>query len=331
MNESGAASLSESRQIKGLKSAVKPLGLGLWAAGGGWGEINEAETLEVIDSALASGINFFDTADVYGNGLSETLLGKAMRGRRSRFVVATKIGWIKYDGTNNRSYFSTPEKVVEAAEDCLRRLDTDHIDLLQNHIFYREPHTDIMIEGFERLLESGKILAYGMSTGSMDFVRDFASSSQCSSLQIDYSILNRVPESEIFPFCLDRGIGAIIRGPLAMGILTGKLSADSNFTGANDHRRAWVTDPVARATYLDDLANVEQLRKLTSPSRSLSQLAIQFALRHPAVAAVIPGARTLSQLRENIGAINAPPLQEDELREINRIVTPGGGRLIWPA
>lgn len=307
------------------------MGLGLWAAGGGWGPVEESETIRVIHQAVEHGVNFFDTADVYGNGLSEEILGRAMRGNRHRYIVATKIGWIGYDGTAGRSAFDTVDKVTTAAEHCLKRLGTDHIDLLQSHIFYREPNTDILIEGLVRLKERGLIRAYGVSTGSLDFAADFASNGNCASVQLDYSLLNRFPEGDLLPWCEQRGIATIIRGPLAMGILTGKLTADSRFTGSNDHRRQWVENPEARAVYLEDLARVEQLRALTSPRRSMAQLALQFVLQHPAVSVVIPGARDLAQLRENLAAMSAPPLTQEELRRIDSIVAPAAGRRIWPA
>lgn len=307
------------------------MGLGLWAAGGGWGSIQESETISVIHEALEKGVNFFDTADVYGNGLSEEILGRAMGRERHRYLVATKIGWIDYDGDAGRSAFDSREKVIAAAEACLRRLRTDYIDLLQSHIFFREPNTDILIDGLITLKERGLIRAYGISTGSHEYAMDFASTGSCDSVQLDYSLLNRFPEKDVLPWCRENGIATIIRGPLAMGILTGKLTADSQFTGENDHRRDWMTDPEARAVYLADLEKVEKLRELTSPSRSLAQLALQFVLHHPATSVVIPGARNLEQLKENMGALTAPPLTTDELALIDSIIEPGGGRRIWPA
>src|ERR1051325_6749052 len=122
---------------------VSTVGTGLWAAGGGWGPVDDQKALRAIDASLDAGINFFDTADVYGDGHSEELLGRAMRGRRDRFVLATKIGWAGYDGKNNRSQYDTVDKLIAGVERSLQRLQTDHVDLIQNHIFYREPNTDV--------------------------------------------------------------------------------------------------------------------------------------------------------------------------------------------
>src|SRR5271155_379188 len=121
---------------------VSVVGTGLWAAGGGWGPVDDQRALQAIDAALDAGINFFDTADVYGNGHSEELLGQAMRGRRDQFVVASKIGWGGDDGKNGRSQYDTVDKLVAGAEKSLQRLRTDHLDVIQNHIFFREPNSN---------------------------------------------------------------------------------------------------------------------------------------------------------------------------------------------
>src|SRR5216684_5684900 len=127
----GIQSVIESLATRRLgKSGIEisVIGTGLWAVGGGWGPVDDQQALGAIDVSLDAGINFFDTADVYGNGHSEELLGKAMLGRRERFVVATKMGWVGYDGKNNRSQYDTADKLVAGVEESLRRLQTDHID-----------------------------------------------------------------------------------------------------------------------------------------------------------------------------------------------------------
>src|ERR1035437_9848317 len=208
---------------------VSVIGTGLWAVGGGWGPVDDKNALAAIDASLDAGINFFDTADVYGDGHSEELLGKAMRGRRERFVLASKIGWVGYDGKNNRSQYDSVDKLVAGVEERLGRLQTDHIDVIQNHIFYREPNTDIFIEGFQKLQRDGKARAFGLSTSDFGFIQDFNANGHCATLQIDYSILNRSAEQEIFPYCQKNNIGVIVRGALAMGILTGKFTPETRF------------------------------------------------------------------------------------------------------
>ena len=308
---------------------ISVVGTGLWAVGGGWGPVDDQQALDAIDASLDAGINFFDTADVYGNGHSEELLGKAMRGRRDRFVVATKIGWVGYDGQNNRSQYDNVEKLIAGVEQSLRRLQTDHIDLIQNHIFYREPNTGVFIEGFQKLQRDGKVRAYGLSSSDFAFIKDFSSNGHCATLQIDYSILNRTSEAEIFPYCQANNIGVIVRGALAMGILAGKFTPETRFL-EGDFRRNWHENPDERRVFLEDLDKVERLRALTN-GRTLSQLALSFVVDPPAVTTVIPGARSPKQARENVQAGLLPPLTAAERQQINSITSPGGGRKIWPA
>jgi aryl-alcohol dehydrogenase-like predicted oxidoreductase len=308
---------------------VSEIGLGLWAAGGHWGPVDDAASMRAIETALDAGVNFFDTADVYGDGHSELLLGKAMQGRRDQFIVATKIGWQDYDGERNRSAYTTVEKLIAGVESNLRRLNTDYIDIIQNHIFYSEPNTSVFIEGFLRLREQGKVRAYGASSSDFEFLRKFNANGQCATLQIDYSILNRTAEQDIFPYCRENHIGVIVRGGLAMGLLTGKFNADSAFP-EGDFRQAWQTDPDQRQQFLEDLADVERLRKITE-GRTLAQCALGFILSNPDVSVVIPGGRSARQVRENVKAGLLGALSVQERTAIDAIVPPGAGRKIWPA
>ncbi|MCZ2098256.1 MAG: aldo/keto reductase [Anaerolineae bacterium] len=310
---------------------VSALGLGLWAVRGDqWGPVDDRATLDTIDAALDAGVTFFDTADVYGDGHSEELLGQAMQGRRDRFIVASKIGWQGFDDERRITAYDTVEKLIAGVESSLRRLRTDTLDVIQSHINFRDPTMEVFIEGFQRLQREGKVRAYGVSTSDFAYLQAFNADGGCATLQIDYSILNRTPESEIFPYCQTHGIGVIVRGPLAMGLLTGKFNADTVFA-ENDFRRHWQTDPDQHAIFRHDLTVVERLRPLASEARSLAQLALQFVLAHPAVSTVIPGAKTPAQLRDNLGALTAPELTPAEMIRINEIVPPGGGRKIWPA
>jgi aryl-alcohol dehydrogenase-like predicted oxidoreductase len=320
----------EMRRLGKSDIRVSVIGLGLWAIGGqDWGTTDDAASLSTIDAALAAGINFFDTADAYGDGHSEDLLGRAMQGRRDRFVVASKIGWINFDNKRRRSAYATVASLVAGVESSLRRLKTDHLDLIQRHIDFPDPTVEVFLEGFQALQESGKVRAYGLSTSDFGFFQAFSADGKCSTLQIDYSLLNRTPESDFFPYCQANDIGVIIRGPLAMGILTGKFAAAVRF-GGNDFRQRWIDAPEEHEVFLDDLAKVEKLRPLTD-GRSLAQLALQFSIHHPAVSTSIPGAKTVAQLRENLAAAALPAFSDAEMAAIDAITPPGGGRKIWPA
>jgi aryl-alcohol dehydrogenase-like predicted oxidoreductase len=309
---------------------VTEIGMGLWAAGGDqWGPTDDQAVLDAIDSALDAGITFFDTADVYGSGHSEELLGQAMRGRRDRFVVATKIGWRNFDSARGQTAYGSVEQLIAGVESNLRRLQTDYIDVMQSHISNREPTMEVFLDGFQRLQKDGKIRSYGVSTSDIDYLKQFNHDGHCSTLQIDYSLLNRTPEEEIFPYCQAHHIGVIVRGALAMGILTGKFTAETSFADG-DFRQSWQTDPQQRAVFRDDLEKVERLRALAD-GRTLAQLAVQFVLAHPAVSTVIPGAKSRRQIQETAQAGWLPPLMEAELAQIASITPPGDGRKIWPA
>jgi aryl-alcohol dehydrogenase-like predicted oxidoreductase len=311
---------------------VTEIGLGLWAAGGSdWGQTDDQEVLDTIDYSLDAGINFYDTADVYGMGHSEDLLGQAMKGRRDRFIVATKIGWVDFDHDQQKSAYNTVDKLVAGVESSLRRLQTDYVDVIQDHINFRDPNMEVFLEGFHRLQQAGKVRAYGVSTSDFDYLKAFNHDDQCATLQIDYSILNRTPEADIFPYCQEHNIGVIIRGALAMGILTGKFNADSRF-GEGDFRQRWHDNPDEYQTYLNDLQKVDQLRPMAErEDRTLAQFALQFTLAHPAVSTVIPGAKNVRQMRDNLQAALLPPLTQDELSQIDAITSSGEGRKIWPA
>jgi myo-inositol catabolism protein IolS len=307
---------------------VTEIGLGLWAAGGSdWGPTDDREVLSAIDTALDLGVTFFDTSDVYGNGHSEELLGQAMQGRRDRFVVATKIGWRGFDGAARRTAYDSVEKLIAGVESNLTRLRTDHVDVIQSHISFRDPTMEIFLEGFQRLQSAGKVRAYGLSTSDFDYIRAFNQDGKCSSLQIDYSILNRTPEVSILDYCQQNGIGVIVRGALAMGLLTGKFDEKTSFP-QGDFRQKWLTDPEQNVIFRQDLAKVEQLRGLVAEGRTLAQAALAFTLDHPAVTTVIPGAKNARQVRSNMPGT---PLDAAARGLIDRVTARGAGRKIWPA
>jgi aryl-alcohol dehydrogenase-like predicted oxidoreductase len=320
----------EKRRLGKSRLDVTAMGLGLWAMGGAdFGPTEDRQSLNTIDAALDAGVTFFDTADVYGDGHSERLLGQAMRGRRERFIVATKIGWQGYDDAAQRSQYDDPAKIVAGVEGSLQRLGTDYVDLLQWHIDRQDETMQTALEGFRQLKQSGKVRAFGLSTSDFDYLQAFNAEGDCATLQVDYSILNRTPEAEIFPYCQEQNIGVIVRGPLAMGILTGKFSAQSRFP-EGDFRRNWIDNPDENRIFTDDLAKVTALQPLAQ-DRTLAQLALQFSFTHPAVSTTIPGAKTVAQLQDNLKAAELGTLPTEDMAVIDGLVPPGAGRKIWPA
>jgi aryl-alcohol dehydrogenase-like predicted oxidoreductase len=307
---------------------VSEIGLGLWAAGGdAWGPTDDAQVLRAIDVALDAGVTFFDTSDVYGDGHSEELLGKAMKSRRERFIVATKIGWRGFDGEKRRTAYSDVQKLIAGVESNLQRLGTTYVDVIQSHISFRDPTMEVFIEGFQRLQKDGKVRAYGLSTSDFEYIKAFNHDGKCATLQIDYSILNRTPEADILDYCKKNGIGVIVRGALAMGLLTGKFDESTVFHDS-DFRRKWQTDPEQNAVYKRDLAKVKELTALARDGRSLAQAALEFTLAHDAVTTVIPGAKNAEQVKANLPGL---PLSAADRALIDRVTPRGGGRKIWPA
>ena len=309
---------------------VTEIGLGLWAVPGfEWGPGEDQDILEAIESAREGGVNFFDTADLYGPHLSEELLGRAMAGHRDEFVVATKIGWKGWDAEANRSQYDTVDKLVTGVEESLRRLGTDYVDAIQCHISFSEPNSGVFIEGFKRLKDEGKVRAWGVSTGDLTHLERFNADGDCDTLQIDYSILNRIPEQEVFPYCQEQGIGVIVRGPLAMGLLTGKFGSEATFP-EGDFRRAWIEDAAQNAQFRQDLETVERLRGVVPAEDSMAAFALRFVTSHPAVSSAIPGARNRRQAEANVAAGLGPALTHEEHAAVDSLVPRGGGRKIWP-
>jgi myo-inositol catabolism protein IolS len=286
----------------GLK--VSTIGMGCWAIGGdAWGPVDDRDSTAAIERALEVGINLFDTADVYGRGRSEELLGQALQGRRDDMIVATKVG-LWHSGGDRPNAYTRPEMILESCEESLRRLQTDRIDLYQCHLWWDE-NTDVFLEAFEQLKTDGKIRASGVSTNEIDHLRHFDQDGTCEILQFDYSILNRSPERELLPYAHERRIGTLARGSLRMGILTGKFTADTLFP-EGDVRREWPQ----QEWYGEQLAATERLKGVAG-TRSLSQVALAFVLAHPAVSTTIPGAKTPQQIQQNADAANVQLSDED--------------------
>jgi myo-inositol catabolism protein IolS len=298
----------------GLK--VSEIGFGAWAIGGdAWGPVEDADSLAAIERALELGINFIDTADVYGDGRSESLVSRAISGRRDEVVLSTKGGLMGHHRDPEREpVYDRPEKIIEALEASLRRLNTDHVEVYFCHTWWdKHEETEAFIEAFERLKRDGKVRAAGVSTNDLDHIEHFNRDGGLDVVQLDYSILNREPEREILPYLQEHRIGAVVRGPLRMGILTGKFSKDTTFP-EGDIRRNWP----AERWFKDNLEKVERLRSLED-GKTLGQLALRYVLNHPAVSVAIPGAKTLAQVEANAAASVRPLLSEEDLRLIREV------------
>ncbi len=279
--------------------------------------LDAAATASVVHGALDAGINFFDTADIYGKGLSEEYIGKALVSRRSEVLLGTKFG-MPMDDTRRGA---RPEYIRAAAEDSLRRLGTDHIDLYQLH----QPDPDVPIEetlgAMNELVVAGKVRQIGCSNFSADQLRDAAGISSSSriahfvSVQNEYSLLQREPEKDVLAECVRLGAAFLPYFPLASGLLTGKYRRGEAAPAGSRLSSG------ARASEFNDerMTKVEALRQFAEArGHTLLQLAFSWLLARTVVASVIAGATSVEQVRANVAAASWE-LKPDEIAEIDRI------------
>lgn len=292
---------------------LSAIGLGTWNIGGQWGAIDDDTAIATIRAAYDAGVNLFDSADAYGDpqGRSEELLGRAIKDVRQKVVIATKVGNFGRRMGHPLQY-THPLHVELCCDASLRRMRVDVIDLYQCHIGNLEDYS-IFLEAFATLKQKGKIRFGGVSTNSLKAIQAFNKGGGCDLVQLDYSLLNRGPENDALPYCLEHQIGVLVRGPLAQGVAAGKFTAESVF---NDSvRQAWNTGD-ARDRLLKQIATIDKLKFLQNERRTMAQAALRFVISHPAVTCAIPGAKSPEQARANASA-GAATLSEAELAQIN--------------
>ena len=288
---------------------VSAVSMGCWGIGGQLGPVEEAEAVRTIHAAIDLGVNLFDTADSYGLGVSEELVGKALRGKRDGVYVATKVG--NFARRQNQPLsFAIPEHVYLCCDASLGRMQTDHIDLYQCHIGDLKDPT-VFLEAFDRLIERGKIRQFAVSTNSLTVLQEFNREGRCAAAQINYSILNRSAERDILHYCQENNIGTLIRGPLAQGVLTGKFTPATTFT--DSVRQAWNRE-APHERFLQQVATADKLRFLEQPGRTMAQAALQFVLANPAVTCPIPGAKNVAQITSNATAADGELTNEELAR-----------------
>lgn len=299
------------------------VGLGTWAIGGGdwqygWGPQDDRESIAAIRRALDVGINWIDTARVYGLGHSESIVGEAIAGRRDEVFLATKCGRLwKDDGAIYGSLKAADVRME--CESSLRRLKTDVIDLYQIH--WPDPSGEIE-EGWTeiaKLVEEGKIRYAGVSNFAVEHLRTVQAIHPVASLQPPYSMLRRGVENALLPYCAENHIGVIVYSPMVCGLLTGKFSK-AHVAGlpASDWRRGNVE--FRAPAFEANLALVDGLRPIAERNDlTLSQLAIAWVLRRPEVTAAIVGARRPEQIEETAQAGNAA-LSENDVRAIEQLL-----------
>ena len=289
---------------------VSEISLGCWGLGGQYGEVDRPTAIATVRTALDAGINLYDTADAYGvePGLSESIVGEALKEVRDDVFIASKVGnWARRLG--HPFTYTHPLHIVACCHASLYRLKTDVIDLYQCHISGLED-PDVFLEAFEKLIQEGKIRAYGISTHRLDVLERFNKAGGCTSCQLDYSLVNRNPEKDILPYCRENNIATLIRGPLAQGLLTGKYDENTRF---DDQVRAKWNELPGREEYLDKLRMMHSFQDLAT-GRSWTDVALMAILNHPAVTTVIPGAKSPDQVLDHVRASNQEFSPEEKTR-----------------
>jgi aryl-alcohol dehydrogenase-like predicted oxidoreductase len=299
------------------KSELKSsrIGFGCWAIGGtDWGPVDDDESVLAIRRAMDLGVNFFDTADVYGDGHSEEILGRALAGERNRVLVATKVGGVRERGKPPR-HDTSHRHIMEAIDASLDRLGTDHVDLYQVHV--PDPTTPVSetMHALTELVKKGKARYIGLSNMDARQTAEYMQHGPITTMQPGYSMIERQPEKELFPFCLANGISVLAYSPMARGLLTGKYGKGSSFHPADVRQ---VDMEFRGKTFEINLKCIERLRPLAE-GRTLGQLAVAWALSHPAVSVALVGAKTVAQVEENAAACDRP-LPADVSARINKIL-----------
>ena len=264
---------------------------------------NEAENIFLLHKAMESGMNFFDTADLYQHGKNEETLGKAFKGKRGKVIIASKAGnqW-RADGSG-WDWNPRKEYILSCAENSLKRLQTDHIDLFQLHGGTIEDNIDDTIDAFEILVKAGKIRYYGISSIRPNVIREYVKRSNIVSVMMQYSLLDRRPEEECLKLLHDHQVGVLARGPLARGLLAGKPSSSYLNYNADEVNKVAVA-----------------VKSISGKARTPAQTAIHFALANPAITSVVTGIRTKEQLEEAVAAPDMQLLTEQELETLSLVI-----------
>ncbi len=308
---------------------VNPAGFGAWAIGGGitingfgigYGGIKDEDSKAAIERGLELGMNLIDTADAYGAGHSEEVIGQVMAGQWEGVYVATKVGNERRDPLPGRKNFAR-DYVIQACENSLRRLQKDTLDIYQLH----GPPEDIVDQGeiFETLAalkEQGKIRFVGVSVNEAEQGIRLIHDNLVDVIQVRYNLLDRKPENELLPLAQQNDIGILARVPLASGILTGKFTKDTVFA-ADDQRVNWLKGD-ALADYVDKVDALKAL--LGDECETLLELAMRYAITHEAVGATIPGAKNPAQVEGNIAACDKGPLSPALMERLMALITPWG-------
>ena len=312
---------------------VSAVGLGCWAIGGpfyrgetpvGWGIVDDNESIHAVQRGLDLGVTFIDTSNVYGAGHSERVLARALAGKRSQVVLATKFGNLFNEDTRQiTGSDASPASIRRQCEELLRRLGTDFIDLYQFHLGGYDLEQAVEVrEALEGLVKDGLIRWYGWSTDDVQRAQFFAAGAHCTAVQHQINVLTDAPE--MLAVCSQENLASVDRGPLAMGLLTGKFKPETTL-GIDDVRGA--KSPDWMAFFKNGKPNPEWYQKveaireiLTSGGRTMAQGALAWLWARSPLTVPIPGFRTVAQVEDNAGAMRFGPLAPEQMKEIDALM-----------
>lgn len=302
---------------------VSAISFGAWAIGGTWGPVQDEESIAALHRAIDLGVNFIDTADVYGDGRSERLIAQVKKSRKEEIIVATKAGR-RLNPHTAEGY--NRENLTAFVERSLKNLDVEALDLLQLHcpptpVYYMPEVFGIL----DDLVAAGKIRYYGVSVEKVEEALKAIEYPNVQSVQIIFNVFRMRPAELFFREAARRQVGIIARVPLASGLLTGKITRETQFS-PDDHRafnrqgEAFDRGETFSGVDLDiALQAVEELRPLVPPGMTMTQFALRWILMFPEVTCAIPGAKRPSQAEENFSAADLPPLSEETMQKVKAI------------
>ena len=297
------------RKFGSLDWNVSEIGLGCWQIGADWGEVREDKAKEVLKSSFENGVNFFDTADVYGMGRSEKFVGEFIKSVSERIYVATKAG--RQINPHVAEGYYNKELMESYVDQSLSNLNVETIDLLQMHCppteVYSSDHT---FEMLDHLVSKGKIQHYGFSVQTVDEALACIKRPNTKSIQVIFNIFRQKPAEKLFEIAKEKKVAIIVRVPLASGLLTGKFSKDSSFA-PDDHRNYNINgdafdvgETFSGVNFNKALDAVEDLKNILPTEITLSQLSLRWILMHDAVSVVIPGAKNKDHVNLNTSSSN---------------------------
>jgi aryl-alcohol dehydrogenase-like predicted oxidoreductase len=302
---------------------ISAISFGAWAIGSAWGDVEDSESLSALHRAVDLGVNFFDTADVYGDGRSERLLARLKRERKEEIIIATKAGR-RLDPHVIEGY--TAENLTAFIERSLKNLETDALDLLQLHCPPREAYyLPELFGALDDLVKQGKIRYYGVSVEKVEDALKAIEYENVQSVQIIFNIFRQRPAELFFNEAKRRRVGILARLPLSSGMLSGKLNLQSQF--APDDHRAFNRhgesfdrgETFSGVDYETGLRTVEELRALLPEGMTMAQFALRWILVFDAVTCAIPGAKRPTQAEENARAADLPPFSDETMQRVRKI------------